>query len=112
MTVFRRAVPYKFTEQQVSVLRQIKDRTGTSCDSLSEVIISRRIAMSVNVGTVDQYVRMVLGLTLVAFAFQDGLSIQGWHWAGLIGLVLLLTAFFRSCPIYNALGISTCTARQ
>jgi hypothetical protein len=68
--------------------------------------------MSVNVGIVDQYVRIVVGLALVAFAFQDGLSIQGWHWVGLIGLVLLLTAFFRSCPIYRSLGISTREARQ
>ena len=62
---------------------------------------------TVNVGTVDQYVRIVLGLALVAFAFQDGLSIQGWHWAGLTGLVLLVTAFFKSCPVYSVLGIST-----
>ena len=68
--------------------------------------------MSVNMSTVDQYVRTVLGLALVAIAFEDGLSIQGWHWAGLIGFVLLLTAFFKSCPIYGALGISTCTVRQ
>ena len=31
--------------------------------------------MPVNVGTIDQYVRIVVGLTLVAYAFQDGLSI-------------------------------------
>ena len=68
--------------------------------------------MSVNVGTLDQYVRIVVGLALFAFAFQDGLSIQGWHWVGLIGLVLLATAFFRSCPIYQAFGISTCPVRQ
>ena len=68
--------------------------------------------MSVNVGILDQYVRIVVGLALFAFAFQDGLSIQGWHWVGLIGLVLLATAFFRSCPIYQALGISTCPVRQ
>jgi hypothetical protein len=52
--------------------------------------------MPVNVGTVDQYVRIVLGLALVAFAFQDGLSIQRWHWAGLIGLVLLPQAGRRA----------------
>ena len=40
--------------------------------------------MPVNVGTIDQYVRIVVGLALVAYALQDGLSIQGWHWAGLI----------------------------
>jgi len=68
--------------------------------------------MPVNVGTIDQYVRIVLGLALVAFAFQNGLSIEGWHWAGLIGLVLLATAYFKSCPLYTALGISSCTVRQ
>jgi hypothetical protein len=68
--------------------------------------------MPVNVGTLDQYVRIVVGLALVAFAFQDGLSIQGWHWAGLIGLVLLATAFLKSCPLYTVMGISSCTVRQ
>ena len=68
--------------------------------------------MPVNVGTIDQYVRIVLGLALVAYAFQDGLSIQGWHWAGLIGLLLLVTAFFKSCPAYGILGISSRTVRK
>ena len=68
--------------------------------------------MSVNVGTIDQYVRIVVGLGLVAYALQDGLSIQGWHWAGLIGLVLLATAVFRSCPLYTVFGYSSLRARQ
>jgi hypothetical protein len=68
--------------------------------------------MPVNVGIVDQYVRIVVGLALVAFAFQNGLSIEGWHWVGLIGLPLILTAYFRSCPLYSALGISSCPVRQ
>jgi hypothetical protein len=68
--------------------------------------------MPVNVGTIDQYVRIVVGLALVAFALQDGLPIQGWYWAGLIGLVLLATAFFQSCPLYTALGLSTCEVRN
>ena len=68
--------------------------------------------MPVNVGTIDQYVRIVVGLALVAYALQDGFSIQGWHWAGLIGLVLLVTAFFKSCPIYTALGMSSCEVRR
>jgi Protein of unknown function (DUF2892) len=63
--------------------------------------------MSTNIGRLDQYVRIVLGLTLVAFAFKDGLSIEGWHWFGLLGFVLLLTAFFRICPAYSVLGMST-----
>jgi hypothetical protein len=68
--------------------------------------------MPVNVGTIDQYARIVVGLALFAFAFQDGLPFQGWHWIGLIGLVLLVTAFFRSCPLYVALGLSTCEVRN
>ena len=68
--------------------------------------------MPANVSTIDQYVRIVVGLALVAYALQDGLSIQGWHWIGLIGLVLLLTAFFKSCPLYAMFGYSTCRTRQ
>ena len=68
--------------------------------------------MPVNIGTVDQYVRIVLGLALIAFAFQDGLAIQGWHWAGLLGVVPLATAFLKSCPLYTVLGISSCPARR
>jgi hypothetical protein len=68
--------------------------------------------MPVNIGTLDQYIRIVLGLALVAYALQDGLAIQGWHWLGLLGVVLLLTAFFRNCPLYVALGISSSPVRQ
>ena len=43
--------------------------------------------MSRNVGRIDQYVRIVVGLALVAFAFQDGPSIQGSPgWFGRISL--------------------------
>ena len=68
--------------------------------------------MPVNVGTIDQYMRIVVGLALVAYALQDGFSIQGWHWVGLIGLVLLVTAFFKSCPLYTVVGYSSCPVRQ
>jgi hypothetical protein len=68
--------------------------------------------MPVNVGKLDQYVRIVVGLAFVAYALQDGLSIQGWHRVGLIGPVLLATAFFSTCPLYQALGMSTRAVRQ
>jgi len=56
-------------------------------------------------------IRTVVGFAVVVFAFQDGLAIQGWHWFGLTGFVLLITAFFRSCPVYGPLGMSTCEHR-
>jgi len=68
--------------------------------------------MPANMGTIDQYVRIVLGLALIACAFQDGLDIQGWHWVGLLGVAPLATAFFKSCPLYTVLGISSRTVRQ
>ena len=69
--------------------------------------------MPVNVGMIDQYARIVVGLALVAHALQDGFAIQGWHWVvGLIGLVLLLTAFFKSCPLYTFFGYSSRRVRQ
>jgi hypothetical protein len=63
--------------------------------------------MPVNVGSIDQYIRIVAGLALLAFALQDGVPIEGWHWIGLIGAALLITAFYRSCPLYTALGLSS-----
>jgi hypothetical protein len=101
---------YRFHGAASSVLSKIKSRP-TSRVMLFLVTIPRRNAMSRNVGRIDQYVRIVVGLALVAFAFQDGLSIQGWHWAGLAGFLLLATAFFGSCPAYGVLGISTCERR-
>jgi hypothetical protein len=63
-------------------------------------------------GTIDQHVRIGVGLALVAFAFQNGTPIQSWHWAGLIGLVFHATASFKRCPLYRPLGMTTCEARQ
>lgn len=64
--------------------------------------------MKQNVGSLDKIVRVVIGLTLIAFAFQNGLTIEGWHWLGLIGFVPLLTAIFGTCPAYSLVGVSTC----
>jgi hypothetical protein len=96
-------------------LRQIKACSGIVCDRQPGQFtwfIRGRSAMPVNVGTIDQYARIVVGLALLAFAFQDGLSIQGWHWVGLLGLVLLGTAFFKRCPLYSMLGMSSCEVRR
>jgi hypothetical protein len=98
-----------------SFLRQIKVRSVVACDicaGSSTEVHPRESAVPVNVGTIDHYVRIVVGLASIAYALQDGLSIQGWHWAGLIGLVPLATAFFKTCPIYTVLGFSSRTVRQ
>ncbi len=63
-----------------------------------------------NVGTLDRIVRVVLGLVLVAYAIPLGFENTGWNWIGWIGIVLVLSAVFRNCPLYSLLGISTCPA--
>lgn len=64
--------------------------------------------MTRNVGSLDKILRVVVGLSLIGFAFQNGTAIQGWHWLGLIGFVPLLTAIFGTCPAYSIFGISSC----
>jgi len=58
-----------------------------------------------NIGTTDRYLRVTLGLLIgiVGYAYQS--------WSGLLGLVLIATAFLGSCPIYTLLGIHTCKVK-
>jgi hypothetical protein len=59
--------------------------------------------MKTNVGTIDRAARVIIGLALIALAATG--VIGAW---GYIGVVPLATAFFRVCPAYVPLGISTC----
>jgi len=54
-----------------------------SDEKLAAVPFAQGAAMAANVGTLDQYIRIVLGLALIAYAFQDGLATRvgtglGW----------------------------------
>ncbi len=63
--------------------------------------------MTKNVGTADFVLRMMLGLALLSMlAFVQG----DLRWIGLVGVVPILTGFFRFCPLYTLLGIRTCRA--
>ncbi|WP_106751930.1 YgaP family membrane protein [Pannonibacter carbonis] len=65
--------------------------------------------MSVNMGSIDRLLRVILGLALLAFAFFGPADIA-WKWVGYIGVVPLLTAAIGWCPAYTILGIKTCKA--
>ncbi|WP_263409869.1 YgaP family membrane protein [Terriglobus tenax] len=57
-----------------------------------------------NVGTIDQIIRIVLGLVLLGAI----VLVQGpLRWIGLIGLVPLLTGLVNYCPLYSIFGIRT-----
>jgi hypothetical protein len=55
-----------------------------------------------NVGNNDRLIRAALGVLLIASVFIGG----GWV-GGLIGAVLLGTAYFRFCPAYALFDFSS-----
>lgn len=63
--------------------------------------------MSVNLGTVDRVLRVIIGLALLSLVFVGPQT----YW-GLLGLVLIATALVRFCPLYALFGIRTCSLRS
>lgn len=59
-----------------------------------------------NVGGLDRILRVIVGLALIAIVFVGPQTPWGW-----VGLVLLLTGLFGTCPLYTLLGIRTCPRR-
>jgi hypothetical protein len=59
--------------------------------------------MQVNIGSLDRLARILVGLVLIALAATQTLG----PWA-YIGIIPLATGVLRTCPLYSALGLSTC----
>jgi hypothetical protein len=60
--------------------------------------------MKKNVGQIDRWVRIVLGVVLLSLVvFLSG----GIRWIGLIGLIPLITGLAGSCPLYSIFKINT-----
>ena len=58
--------------------------------------------MNKNIGNIDRTLRVVVGLVLLSLLFLlEGKA----RWFGLIGIIPLLTATVRWCPVYSILGI-------
>jgi hypothetical protein len=64
--------------------------------------------MKINVRTIDRVVRVIVGLVLIAFALGFVAPATGWNWVGWIGIIPLATGAVGMCPLYSALGLSTC----
>ena len=56
-----------------------------------------------NEGTVDRFLRVTLGIVLVALVFVGPKTPWGW-----LGHVPLAPGLLGSCPLYSVLGINTC----
>ena len=58
--------------------------------------------MAPNIGMVDKWLRIIVGVVLIALAI---FNVIGW-W-GYIGIIPLATALINFCPVYRLLGMST-----
>lgn len=63
--------------------------------------------MTRNLGKIDQFVRIVLGLAMIAFVFREETMSPIWPVFLPIGAILIATAFFSFCPLYTLLGWNT-----
>ena len=70
--------------------------------------------MAANVGTVDRLLRALIGIVLLWLAFGSGMALFDQpivkYGAALIGVVMLIVAVVRVCPIYAIFGWRTCRA--
>lgn len=68
--------------------------------------------MTVNVGSADRLIRIILGLILIILPFVTSFGLWANPLAQLgvpvIGAVLVVTALVRFCPLYRLLGMRTC----
>lgn len=59
--------------------------------------------MKANEGSPDRAVRVIAGIVLISLVFIGPQTPWGW-----IGLIPLVTGLVGYCPLYAALGFSTC----
>ena len=57
--------------------------------------------MKPNVGNIDRILRFLAGFTLLGAGYYFK------SWWGLVGIVPLLTATFRFCPVYLTIKLNT-----
>ncbi len=63
--------------------------------------------MTKNVGSIDRWIRIAVGLGLLSLVFVGPQTL--W---GLVGLVPLVTGLARFCPAYRVAGLDTCAFKS
>ncbi len=67
--------------------------------------------MKINVGRLDQFLRISVSLILIYIGFIDKNTIHdplSANILGAIGILFLVVALVRFCPLYILTGINTC----
>jgi len=71
--------------------------------------------MKINVGRLDQILRIGISLTLIYIGFVDQEFIPdslSSNIIGIIGILNLIVAIVRFCPLYVVTGINTCPSHK
>ncbi|HSH83574.1 MAG TPA: DUF2892 domain-containing protein [Guyparkeria sp.] len=63
--------------------------------------------MEANIGMIDKWLRIVVGVVLIALAL---FGVIGW-W-GYIGIIPLATGVINFCPVYRLIGLDTLGANK
>ena len=63
--------------------------------------------LKTNEGTIDRFLRVTLGIVLIALVFVGPKTPWGW-----LGIVPLATGLLGTCPLYSILGLSTCPVKR
>lgn len=63
--------------------------------------------MKSNVGGIDKWLRILVGVVLILLALTGTVGAWGW-----IGVVPLATGIFNFCPAYRLLGMNTCKLKK
>jgi len=67
--------------------------------------------MKINVGRLDQFLRISISLILIYIGFIDDNIIHdplSSNILGTIGVLFIIVALVRFCPLYTLTGINTC----
>jgi hypothetical protein len=67
--------------------------------------------MNSNVGSFDRILRIVLGIVLGVLYFNGTLAGGLGIAALIVGIVLIVTALIKFCPLYRILGLNTCSTK-
>lgn len=58
--------------------------------------------MNRNIGPVDRWIRIIVGVLLIVLAITGTVGWWGW-----LGIIPLATALINFCPLYRIVGLNT-----
>ncbi len=73
------------------------------------------VLMKRNIGTIDMFIRLTLGVILGYLGFLDNPVISASIskiLIGVCGVVVFASAIIRNCPLYYIIGLNTCSRNK